>query len=61
MKTKRYNKDDVDFDFYHIPKSCAFCNQEPVGMLKIRKFLFTRKYWVCENHRHKWANGELTA
>lgn len=60
MKSKRYNIDDVGYcNMNHIPDNCAFCDNTPIAILKIRKIFFLRSYWICDECRHKWTRGEL--
>ena len=61
MKSKRHNIDDVGFStINYIPDKCAFCDNKPAAILEVKRLFFNRSYWICDEHRHKWAKGELT-
>lgn len=60
MKSKRYNIDDVSYSNVIIAHDdCAFCSNNPIGLLEIQKLFCKRKYWICAKCRKKWVKGEL--
>lgn len=60
MKKKKYNINDVGYSgISFIPKTCSFCKNQPIGILKIKKLFTTKKRWICTDCRIKWVKGEL--